>query len=41
MEFSYENIEIGYLVECSSLGLICNGDTEKIEVEHYEQKEKR
>lgn len=36
MEFSYENIEIGYLVECLTLGLVCNADTRKIEVKHYD-----
>ncbi len=41
MEFSYENIKIGYLFDCSLLGLICNADTKKIEVEYYEQKELR
>lgn len=36
MEFSYESIKIGYLVECSNLGLVCNADTRKIEVEQYD-----
>lgn len=36
MEFSYENIRLGDLVECSILGFVCNADKQVIEVEHYD-----
>ncbi len=36
MKFSYELICLGDLVECSILGFVCNADTKKIEVEHYD-----
>jgi len=36
MEFSYESIEIGTLVEMLNFGLVCDGDSQKIKVVSYE-----
>ncbi len=36
MEFSYENIKIGYLVGYRTVAFICDGDREKIKVKSDE-----